>query len=47
MYMDSSSEALERLDAKANKVRQRMVNASQEMIANLWNQLDLSVIYHD
>ena len=47
MYMDSSSEALERLDAKANKVRQRMVNASQEMIANLWNQLDLSAIYHD
>lgn len=24
-----------------------MINASQEMITNLWNQLDLSTIYHD
>ncbi len=47
MFRDSSSEALERLDLKANKVRQRMINASQQLITNLWSQLDLSSIYHD
>jgi Fic family protein len=45
--MDSSREALESLDLKADKVRKRMIGASQEMITNLWNQLDLSTIYHD
>jgi Fic family protein len=45
--MNSSTIALEQVDLKANQVRQRMINASQEMITSLWNQLDLSAIYHD
>ena len=47
MYIDYKSEALEMLDAKAERVRQNMRSSSKQMITNLWAQLDLSSIYHD
>ena len=47
MYIDYKSEALEMLDAKAERVRQNMRRSSKQMITNLWAQLDLSSIYHD
>ena len=47
MYLEPSTEALERLDEKAQSVRQAMINAPKEQITAFWNQLDLSTIYHD
>lgn len=47
MYLDFSKESLQNLDVKADNVRKRMIDASQERIVSLWNQLDLSAIYHD
>lgn len=47
MYLEPSTEALERLDDKAQSVRHAMVNAPKEQITAFWNQLDLSTIYHD
>ena len=47
MYLEPSTEALERLDEKAQSVRHAMINAPKEQITAFWNQLDLSTIYHD
>lgn len=47
MYLEPLTEELERLDDKAENVRQSMINASKEQITTFWNQLDQSTIYHD
>lgn len=47
MYLEPLSEELERLDEKAESVRQAMINAPREQITSFWSQLDLSTIYHD
>ena len=38
---------LERLDARADEVRVLMENSTVEDLIDLWNQLDVSAIYHD
>jgi Fic family protein len=47
MYLEPSTEELERLDEKAQTIREAMIGASKEQITAFWNQLDLSTIYHD
>jgi Fic family protein len=47
MYLEPSTEAIERLDEKAQNVRAAMMNAPREQITAFWSQLDLSTIYHD
>ncbi len=47
MYLEPSTEELERLDEKAQCVREAMTGAPKEQITAFWNQLDLSTIYHD
>ncbi len=42
-----SNEALERLDNRAERVRQLMTSSTQAQITQLWKQLDFSLIYHD
>lgn len=47
MQYKSLNAALEQLDRKADATRERMINATQNQITDLWKQLDLSTIYHD
>lgn len=47
MHLEPSTEALEKLDEKAQNVRQAMINAPKEQITAFWSNLDLSAIYHD
>jgi len=47
MYYNSTNEDLEKLDKKAERVRDLMTDASQSQITDLWRQLDISTVYHD
>ncbi len=47
MYYANPNRELERLDKRAEHVRELMMNATQAQITALWRQLDLSTIYHD
>jgi Fic family protein len=42
-----TSESLENIDLKADRVRKNMKAASQDQVTDLWFQLDISTIYHD
>ena len=44
---EPTTSVLARLDSRADQVRVLMEEASADEIAGLWNQLDLSGIYHD
>jgi len=47
MYYNSTNQELEKVDRKAQKVRDLMTQASPAQVTNLWRQLDISAIYHD
>ena len=44
---ESLSDTLEKLDEKADSVRLLMERASSEDLKTLWDQIDISAVYHD
>lgn len=47
MYYNSTNKEFERIDKKAERIRDLMTDASQSQVTSLWRQLDISTIYHD